>query len=474
MRAFDSQAKKIDKSLKYSIADGSAYSAMQGLTQDYIAPFALALQATIAQVGLLSSIPSLTMALSQFAAPRLTEKAGSRKRLILTVAFLHALMWLPILLIPYIFPAQKIWWLIGLVALSTVLGSIDDPAWGSMMADLVPAKNRGTYFGFRGKVCGLVTLILFFVGGTVLHFSATNIFLGFSLLFGGALVFRLVSCFFLSKMYEPPVFCEKVKSGSTQGIIRDLGSSNLGRFIIGVSAMRFTVNLASPFFAVFMLNELKVDYITYVIVIATATMANLTFMSFWGKRADRAGNIKVLKVTSVLVPLVPLLWVVSHQLYCLVVIQIVSGFAWAGFNLASSNFIYDASRPEHRMRYIAVSNATNGIAVCLGAVLGGLLVPRLPPLFGHSMVTLFLISGLLRALVAALLLRRISEVRQVRNTNAAELLFGRPSLSPVRGDSQSQPVFHPIPPLPTDKVPLSFSLTRIWRHELTVPSWAPP
>ena len=51
MRAFDSQAKQIDKSLKYSIADGSAYSAMEGLTQDYIAPFALALQATVVQVG---------------------------------------------------------------------------------------------------------------------------------------------------------------------------------------------------------------------------------------------------------------------------------------------------------------------------------------------------------------------------------------------------------------------------------------
>jgi len=45
--------------LKYSIADGSAYSAMLGLIQDYVVPFALALKATIVQVGLLSSIPNL-------------------------------------------------------------------------------------------------------------------------------------------------------------------------------------------------------------------------------------------------------------------------------------------------------------------------------------------------------------------------------------------------------------------------------
>ena len=37
--------------------DGSVYSAMLGLTQDYVVPFALALKATVLQVGLLSSIP---------------------------------------------------------------------------------------------------------------------------------------------------------------------------------------------------------------------------------------------------------------------------------------------------------------------------------------------------------------------------------------------------------------------------------
>lgn len=47
----------------------------------------------------------------------------------------------------------------------------------------------------------------------------------------------------------------------------------------------------------------KFDYLTYVVVIATAALANLMFLTFWGRRVDRAGNIRVLKVTSILVPL---------------------------------------------------------------------------------------------------------------------------------------------------------------------------
>lgn len=99
MRASDSKAQQINRSLKYSIADGSAYSAMLGLTQEYIIPFALALRATVTQVGLLSSIPNIAMALSQLISPKLAERAGSRKGLILPAVFLHALMWSPILLI---------------------------------------------------------------------------------------------------------------------------------------------------------------------------------------------------------------------------------------------------------------------------------------------------------------------------------------------------------------------------------------
>lgn len=87
MTAIPSETEQVRKSLKYSILDGSAHSAMLGLTQDYIVPFALALKATIAQVGLLSSVPNLTMALSQLTAPHLAERAGNRKGLISSLIY---------------------------------------------------------------------------------------------------------------------------------------------------------------------------------------------------------------------------------------------------------------------------------------------------------------------------------------------------------------------------------------------------
>ncbi|MBM4462457.1 MAG: MFS transporter [Chloroflexi bacterium] len=402
---------KVRKSLRYGILDGSANAASLGLGQEYVTPFALALKATTAQIGLLSSLSSLVMALSQLLAPQLAERAGSRKRFILRVVFIHALLWVPILLIPHVFPGPKVWWLVGFFTLSVVFGSLGNPAWGSMMSDLVPAGMRGRYFGLRGRICGFTTLVFFFIGGVILRFSATEIFFGFSIIFGAAVLFRLMSWYFISKMYEPPLRLEWWERRGLLDIVSSLTSSNLGRFTIYVSLMNFATYIAGPFLAVYMLRDLRFDYLTYAAVIVSASLVHLTFLTFWGRRADSLGNVKVLSVTSILIPLVPLLWVASHQLYWLIPVQMLSGFAWSGFTLASTNFVYDASTPENRMRCIALFNAMNGGAMCFGAILGGYLALYLPPVLGYSLLTLFLISGLLRGLVAVTLLRHVSEVR---------------------------------------------------------------
>ena len=464
---------EVRKSRKYSILDGSAYSAMLGLTQDYIAPFALALKATTAQIGLLASVPNLAMALSQLTAPHLAEKAGSRKGLILPVVFMHALIWVPILLLPYMFPGQKIWWLIGFVTLSTVFASLGTPAWGSMMADLIPQWMRGRFFGFRGKICGLATLVFFFIGGAILHFSAQNVFIGFSIIFGIAALFRLVSWYFLSRMYEPPLHSVK-EHHSLLHLVRNMGSSNLGRFTVYVSLMNFSVFLAAPFFAVYMLRDLNFDYMIYVAIIATATLTNLMFLTYWGRRADRAGNIKVLMVTSILVPLVPVLWIASHQLYYLILVQILSGFAWAGFTLASTNFVYDASAPENRTRCIALFNAMNGSAICLGALLGGFLAPHLPPVLGYNLLTLFLIAGLLRGLVAATMLSHISEVRRVPRVSIAGLLFDGFNFAGLRPKTLWQPGLCSVSRFKAEKLPSISHWHSAPVSELATASRSPP
>ncbi|OGN98912.1 MAG: hypothetical protein A2Y58_04600 [Chloroflexi bacterium RBG_13_51_52] len=398
---------------------------MLGLTQNYITPLALELKASSVQIGLLSSMPSFAMAISQLASPDLSERAGSRKGLILPVVFLHAVMFIPILLVPYFFNISPVWWLIGFVTVSVVLGAIANPAWGSMMADLVPTRLRGRYFGSRGRIAGFITLVFQFIGGGILQLFTGTIYTGYTILFAGAAMFRLLSFFFLSRQYEPVQVRSKEKGPNLLEMIKKAGSSNLGKFMLYFSLVDFCALISAPFFAVFMLRDLNFSYITYVIVSSSAQISTLVFLTFWGRRADVVGNLKVIRITSMILPIVPILWIFNENVFYLVAANIVSGFAWSGFGLAGVNFAYEASEPENRTKQLAIFGAMDGIACCLGALIGGYITPHLPVLFTYQLRTLFIISGMLRGIVVIFMQRKIKEVRRVSEISDWELIMGR-------------------------------------------------
>jgi MFS family permease len=429
---------KVKNSLRLSVLDGSSYAAMLGLTQNFTTPFALVLHATTMQIGFLTSIPGFATAFTQLAAPGLAERAGSRKRMILTAAFIHALMWVPVFLIPYLFRSAGVWWLIGLVTICFVTDSMSFPPWGSMMADLVPEELRGRYFGFRGRIAVFITLVFSLLAGGILQVFTGNVFIGFAILFGGATVFRLLSFFFVSRMYEPPITRERDNAPSVIQIVKTLGTSNLGRYMVFVGLIYFGMMISGPFFSVFMLRELHFNYLTYTIVISATVVANFFFLPFWGRRADRAGNMKVVQITSWLMPIVPLLWLISANPVFLVFANIVSGFTWSGFNLSTVNFVYDASEPGNRTKQLAVFNSIAWLAICLGALVGGYLIPHLPHMLGYQIRTLFTISGVLRAIAVLLLLYTLHEVRNVPRLSALNVLLGRYGAAEKEKDAEEE------------------------------------
>jgi MFS family permease len=294
-----------------------------------------------------------------------------------------------------------------------------------MMADLVPERIRGRYFAGRGRIASFVTLIFSFAAGGILQLLQPNVFLGFALLFGGAMLFRFMSLYFLARMYELPQVQVNGHHERLVDVVKGLSSTNLGRFTIFVALISFSANLAAPFFTVFMLRDLHFSYLTFVIITSVGALTALFFLRYWGKRADQGGNVTVIRITALLVPFIPLLWLVNRTPGYLAVAETFSSFAWAGFNLAATNFVYDAAPPEGRTKRIAVFNALNGTAICVGALAGGFMANRLPALFGYNLLSLFAISGVLRLVVVAAFLRSFSEVRHVNRVGVFSLLLGR-------------------------------------------------
>ena len=423
----------VDRALRHSVRDGMAYSVQVGAGETYFSAFALFLNATAAQVALLSTLPPLLGSSAQIFSAWLGTHLG-RRRLVLFGCALQTLLWLPILLVPLLFRQYAVGGLLVLLALYQGANNLAAPQWTSIMRDLVSERRRGRYFGYRTQVTTVATFIALVICGLILDQidKSGETYLGFVLIFGVAFVARAVSVYHLTFLYEPAQH-----AAAPDMHIEHWWRSLLSTGAIGFSAyfalMNAAVGISSPFFTVYMLRDLKLSYLEFTALSGASVIAQFLMLSTWGRLADVYGNRLILIVTSVSLPVIPLLWLLSANFWWLVLFQVLSGLSWSGFTLSSGNLLYELVPRTRRAAYVAFHNIGTAAGVFAGAMLGASLELWLPPrrvLFGatdvlSNLLYLFALSGLTRAILATLLARRVREFRKPRRTLSAPALVMR-------------------------------------------------
>jgi len=273
-----------------------------------------------------------------------------------------------------------------------------------------------------------VAIVCMIIAGFVLdYFKQTYLFMGYIVIFTIAFLGRLVSSVYFLKQYEPEFKPDKKAYFTIFQFIKKMAFNNFGRFVLFYTLMMFAVNIAAPFFAVYMLKNLGFSYTAYMAIILSSAVSSLIFMPVWGKFSDIYGNLKTMRLTSRLIPLVPFLWIISIYIFLynsafvipyLIVIELFSGIIWAGFNLAAGNFIYDAVSRERMAICTSYFNIISGIGLLVGALLGGFIASFSFSLFGLDRILIvFLLSGIARYLVHASMASKIEEVREVMHFN---------------------------------------------------------
>jgi MFS family permease len=182
-----------------------------------------------------------------------------------------------------------------------------------------------------------------------------------------------------------------------------------------------------------MLRDLTLSYFEFTMLMGTSVLVQFLMLTTWGRVADIYGNRLILIVTSISLPIVPSIWLLSDDFWALILFQALSGLSWSGFTLSSGNLLYELVPQTRRAAYVAFHNVGTAAGVFGGAMLGSLLEVVLPPravLFGDSgvlssLLYVFVISGIVRAIVAALLARRVRELRKPRRAMSAPALVLR-------------------------------------------------
>jgi MFS family permease len=434
------------KTSKDIVREGNLDALKIGAGETYFGAFGVFLGGSPLQIGALATLPPLVGSMAQVLGMRLAERVKSRRKMICKCIKAQAALCLLFGLVAFIFSSG--WWalcaLIGLVAAYHVTIGLIAPLWTSLIGDLVPPTARGEFFGYRNKWMAIFTFISVVIAGESIHFFAKAGYeaWGYLTIFIIAALSRWASGRAFKAVPDPAIHVPDSSKFSFWQFISRAKQSNFVRFVFFVSAMNFATAISGPYFAMYMLSDLKLSYRDYTIVVSAVVLVQFAVMRSWGALSDQFGNRQIMRVCGTLVSINPLLWLISSNFWWVIFIQLYSGLFWAGFNLAAANFVFDAVTAPKRARCFAYQSIINGALVFIASVIGGYIATNLPASFNAALaiwvdqsnfLALFMLSGILRFLVMLFLFPKFSEVRSVQKVRGYQILVRVVSLRPLWG-----------------------------------------
>lgn len=170
------------------------------------------------------------------------------------------------------------------------------------------------------------------------------------------------------------------QSSLMQRLTAPFRDANFRRLVQFLFVWGFALNLAIPFFAVYMLQRLGLP-LTWVIGLSILSqLSNMLFLRIWGSFADRVGNKSVLSLGVSLYLLVILGWIFTTMperyfltIPLLVVLHIFAGIASAAVTLTVGTIGLKLAPQGESTSYLAAASLATNLGAGVGPLFGGLL-----------------------------------------------------------------------------------------------------
>ncbi len=375
--------------------------------------------------GVLLALPSLANAF-QFIASYYMEKTLKRKKLFIVTGLVQRVSWIPFALVPYVVPMDASHlraWIAGvLVFASAAMMPFMNVAFFSICDDVIPIRIRGRYFAARSRVATITALVVGILIGMLLDAMPGMPGYSAAFLIAGVMGTLDICCFVFMKL---PPMRETPKKKPVFSMMRSvLSDGRYMRIVTLTTLFLFSVNLAAPYFNVYMQGNMKMTSLQITLYTQIAgNLALILVVTRWGRALDRFGSKPTIKVGGFFVAIMPLFWLVigKGNYLPVILLNMLSGATWCAYDLGTQNLFMGQASGENKSMYFAVYFMfTQLLGSAFGSFAGGWLLDnvllRLEPLhvtlLGWTLTRynyLFAFSSILRLAVLFLFVPRIVE-----------------------------------------------------------------
>lgn len=375
------------KGMKITLWEGLATEVMNTITgsslagSTFLVAMAILLNATNFQIGFLASLPTLTN-IFQLLSIWLVRKYNNRRAISVVFSILARLPLLSIGIVIVLTGTMNIALLVTLLFIYYLCGSIAGPSWNSWMKDLIPENILASYFAKRSGNNQMLNAALGLTLALALDYTRRH-FPGAELNTYGAMytiagIVGLCGVILLSKVPEPQSVL--ARENIFKLFKRPLTDGNFKRLMVFNSLWVFAMNIAMPFFTVFLMKSmgLSISYVLGLTIISQ--LSGILTIRLWGRFADKYSNKTIIAINAPLYILVLIAWCfvgIYSQLYAnlilLVVIHVMTGFATGGINLSLTNIGLKLAPANYSIVYLSVKNIITSFFSSLGPLVGGIL-----------------------------------------------------------------------------------------------------
>ncbi|GAB2687147.1 MFS transporter [Mucilaginibacter koreensis] len=375
-------SQQVNAGLKLVMADGLMAEAMVVFTSGtFLTAMAIHMGATNFHIGMLSALPTFTTVF-QLLSVWLVRRFKNRR---VVAALFNLLARIPIVaigLIPFLFSGTtSLQVLFIMLFFQHIFGDIAGASWYSWMKDLIPSDTMGAYFSRRTRLSQILNITLSLATALCMDYikahypSSEQLAYNVMFLIGGSL--GLISVGLLLGTPEPQP--QPMEDKLMQLVSKPLKNKNFKKLVFFNSFWAFALNLATPFFSVYMMKTIGLP-LSYIIGLGIlGQISGIFSLKLWGKYSDWFSNKTIISICAPLYVACIIGFAFTAMpdnrmmtLLMLLAIHIVSGSAVAGINLALTNIGIKLAPQHEAIAYISIKNMFVAACSTIAPLIGGL------------------------------------------------------------------------------------------------------
>ncbi len=388
-----------NRSIRLSLIDAFLYSLMMGAGESYLPAYSFESGLGEVAVGILASLPMLSGAILQMFSGHGLKWVGSHKTWVVITTSLQGFSFLPLIILAYTH-VSSFWSLFFVYTIYWASGYAAAPAWNYWMNWILKDENTTAYLNLRMRVSQVGILLGLVGGGLLLKLGAeiASFHHLFGLLFSFACVCRFLSSFTLSRKHFDSQWLGPGMSLSVSP--RKMWASlpdSLKSFLLKMIPFQVGLFLSGPYVAPFLIAKRQFSYFEFMLSVTVFFSGKFAFSLLLPRLRKNQSNQRLFLGGAFLVSFLPIFWPFAHNLSEVLVLQTISGLAWAAFELSLQKIFFVKLKSDERVPFLSVYNLFVAFGIWFGGLLGGVFLKSL----GTNLATyysLFVIAAFVRVL----------------------------------------------------------------------------